>query len=148
LVFALAAFTQILVGWAIDRAPFRAIWVGVIGLQVPAFLVLSMTSGWGGLGFALLATALVFGEIPLSDALVSRFASAEWRSRVYGLKYVLSLGVSALAVPLVAWLYDRGGFDALLPILAVLALTVAGMGLLIPSGRGEAEAAASARVPS
>jgi hypothetical protein len=47
----------------------------------------------------------VFGQIPIGDALVARYTPDICSSRVYSVKYVLSLGVASLAVPTIAMVY-------------------------------------------
>src|SRR3546814_9429933 len=50
----------------------------------------------------------VFGQVTINDALVVRFTTDEWRARAYSLRYLLSFGVSAATVPMVAFLHDHG----------------------------------------
>jgi len=95
----------------------------------------------------------VFGEIPVHDALVAQYGAPQWRARIYGLKYVLSLGVSSAAVPLIAWLHLAGapggnGFVVVYWALAAAAAVVAAASLLLPgrrelAGRAGAEPAAA-----
>jgi hypothetical protein len=55
---------------------------------------------------------------------------------VFALQYVLSLGVSALVVPMIAVLYEAtGGFAELFAILAAAAGLVALGALLLPRSR-------------
>jgi hypothetical protein len=76
---------------------------------------------------------LVFGEIPIGAWLIGHYAAARWHSRVYALNYVLSLGVSALVVPLLAWLYERtGGFDVAYLLFAGAAAIIALSALMLP----------------
>jgi hypothetical protein len=75
----------------------------------------------------------VFGEIPIASWLVGRYVAAGWQSRVFALQYVLSLGVSALVVPLIAVLYEAtGGFAAFFTALAAAAAVVAAAALVLP----------------
>ena len=88
--------------------------------------------------------AVVFGFIPISDTIVARYVGAEWRSRAYALKYVLSFGVSASVVPLVAWVHDStGGFQTLYVILVCFAVAMFVVAALMP-GRRTAEIGAAA----
>jgi FSR family fosmidomycin resistance protein-like MFS transporter len=86
----------------------------------------------------------VFGEIPTASWLVGRYVAASWQSRVFALQYVLSLGVSALVVPMIAIFYEAtGGFATFFMALAVAAAVVAVAALALPSAR-----AAPARQPA
>lgn len=138
LIFACAAFAQIAVGGMIDRYPIRRVALAVAGAQVPLFLLLGWLSGPGAVALLLLLMLFVFGEIPISDALVARYAAAAWRARLYALKYVLSLGVSVAAVPSVAWLHRPGaGFGGLFALLAACMVAVVLAAACLP-GRGAA----------
>src|ERR1700728_3522222 len=67
---------------------------------------------------------VIFGQVTFNDGMVARFANNEWRARVYALRYLLSFGVSALAIPLVAFMHAHGGFTALLEVLSLCSLPV------------------------
>ena len=103
--------------------------------QPPVFLLAADAEGWPLLIAALAAMALVFGEIPIHETIVARYTADAWRSRAYALKYVLGLGVAALGVPLVAFVYQTsGGFAWLFVIYAGLALVIAATALLLLPG--------------
>ena len=86
---------------------------------------------------------LVFGSIPIYEAIVARYIADAWRSRVYAAKYVLSLGVSAFAIPLISWFHATpGGFATLFELLAGLAIVVGLCALVLPSERRVATATA------
>jgi hypothetical protein len=87
----------------------------------------------------------VFGEIPINAWLVGRYAAPQWHARIYAVQYLGALGVSALAVPLIAFSHARtGGFAALFLILAGAAGLVALAALLLPGmARGGAPEPAS-----
>lgn len=132
-VYAVAAFAQIVVGHLIDRFPLRVVFFGVVLLQVPALAVAAVVSDGAMLLAATAVMMLVFGEIPILDALVARHVSGAWRSRVYGIKYFLSLSVSAAAVPMVSALHaGTGGFTAMFYVLAALATVIAVVALTLP----------------
>ncbi len=143
-IFAVAAFTQILVGHLIDKYPVKPVFLVLLGLQVPMFLLLSGLTEVGMFLGGLIAMSLVFGQIPILDTLIARHSSNEWRGRIYAVKYVLALGVAASAVPLVAFLHEsRGGFEAVFWILGAFALVITAFGLALPGvARPAAPAAA------
>jgi uncharacterized membrane protein len=70
---------------------------------------------------------------------VARYADSNWRARVYALRYLLSFGVSAVAIPLVAFMHGHGGFTALLEVLSLCSLLVLVGAVLFPYRRDEIE---------
>ena len=144
IIFATAAFSQILVGHLIDRYPVKPVLLSVLLIQVPLlFGLIELIELPMFLG-ALLLMCTVFGQIPIMDTLVARYSTDEWRSRVYAIKYVLALGVAASAVPMVAYLHDRsGGFNMVFLVLAIAALAIALAAFWLP-GRGLLKAQAAA----
>jgi hypothetical protein len=83
-----------------------------------------------GMGFML----AVFGQIPINDVLLGRIVHSEWRSRAFGLRYVIGFSVMASAIPLIAWIHARWGFDMLFLWLAVASLAILIAALLLPRG--------------
>jgi MFS family permease len=139
-IFALAAFAQIATGRGIDRWAPRDLMLILAGGQLVLFVLLAQVAGWPVLLLGLLVMPLVFGEIPIHDALVAHYGAPEWRARIYALKYVLSLGVSSIAVPTVAWLHlaeapTGNGFVGLYIALAVAAAVLVAVSLLLPGRR-------------
>ena len=66
------------------------------------------------LGFMLGA----FGQIPINDFMIGKMASGAARARVYGIRYVVSFTALAAALPLIAFVYERWGFDTLFYVLS------------------------------
>ena len=74
---------------------------------------------------ATLLVLAVFAELPVTGWLVGRYVANEWRSRVFSFEYVLSLGVGAVVVPLLAFSFNRGfGLDALYIAFAACVATI------------------------
>jgi len=141
-VYTIAAMAQLLVGQLIDRYSLRGVFLPLALLQVPLLLLAGMFSDWAMLALAIAMMFVVFGLIPINDAMVARYAHDSWRSRVYAVRYVVSFGASLPAIPLVAYLQPKaGGFAPLFGVLAAIALGTLVAALLFPSGRPEAVAA-------
>jgi len=141
LVFALAALAQIVIGHLLDRVGARPLLPAVALLQALCLIAAIDLWGWGMLLIALPMMLFVFGEIPIASWLVGRYVAASWQSRVFALQYVLSLGVSALVVPLIAILYEAtGGFAALFLTMAAAAGVVALAAVLLPRAKPAAGA--------
>jgi MFS family permease len=121
-VYTMAAFAQVVMGALIDRMELRRLMIGVGLIQIPMLWLAANLEGWAMLGVALLMMLAVFGQIPLNDAIVGRYVADEYRARVLGVRYVVSLGVAAVAVPMIAALHKtEGGFSNVFLVLAVLA---------------------------
>jgi MFS family permease len=135
-VYTLAAFAQLCVRPLIDRLDMKSVFVPVVALQVPLLFLAGLADGWVMMLAAVLMMFFVFGQIPINDAMVARYTADEFRSRVYALRYLVSFGASAIAVPLVAFLHDRfGGFQQIFAVLAALALGTFAAALAFPDRR-------------
>ena len=66
-----------------------------------------------------------------NDYMIGKMASGPFRARIYGVRYVVSFTVLAAALPLIAFVHQRWGFDTLFLILAgAAAATIAVVSLL------------------
>jgi MFS family permease len=133
-VYTVAAFAQVAMGTLIDRFEMRRLMIGVALAQIPLLLLAANVEGWTMLAAAILMMLAVFGQIPLNDAIVGKYCADEYRSRVYAVRYVVTLGVAAVAVPLIAVLHrTEGGFRNVFLVLAVLAAAILCASLFVPS---------------
>ena len=140
-----AACTQIATGLLVDRFPIKTVWIGALYLQVPLLIVVGLVSQAGLLIAAFALLVIIFGEIPIQDALLTRHTPDHLRSRIFGLKFALALGASALAVPIIAALHaPGGGFIWLFAMLAGCALTVGFAAIWLPMRPRHLEAGATA----
>jgi MFS family permease len=135
-VYLIAAMAQLLVGWWLDRRSLKAVFLAVVTLQVPLLFAAGSLQGYAMLACAVAMMFVVFGQIPINDAMIARYTSDEWRARAYSVRYVLSFAASATAVPLIAGLYKAtGDFTLLFEILAALAACIFLAALAFPSPR-------------
>ena len=121
-VYAIGACSQVVVGRLIDRFPIRRLYLTVLLLQAPAFLLASQATGWWFLVMATLYMVAVFAAIPFTDALIVRYVDDRMRSRVSGMRLAVSFGVSSLAVWMLGPVVKAAGFDTLLFSMAMIAL--------------------------
>ncbi len=131
-VYAAAAFTQVVVGRAIDKYSIKPIFLALVAGQTVALYLAVSSSGWPMVVISVFLMVLVFGQIPINDTLIARYTPDSWRGRVYSVKYVLSFTVSAAAVPSISFMYEAyGGFATMFTYAAaaaaVITLTVAAL---------------------
>ncbi len=143
-VYSIAAFAQVLMGTLMSRYDMKPLMVGVGLVQIPLLFAAATFDGWPMLIVALLMMMAIFGQIPLNDGIVGKYVADEYRARVLSVRYVISLGVAAVGVPLIAVLHrTEGGFRNVFLVLALLACAVFIAGLFFPSRERMAAAQAN-----
>ena len=142
-IYAVASLAQVVVGRLIDRVALKPLYLCVVLLQVPVLLLSAHQQGWW-LYAGLLGTMIfIFGAIPFTDAMISRYVDDHMRSRVAGVRLAVSLGISSLAVWLLGPVVKSVGFDKLLIVLAGVALCTVLAILWLPSERPEVAVSAA-----
>ncbi len=132
LVFAVAAFAQLVVGYLVDRRSVRTVFAVVAGLQAVLLAAMYRLDGLAALFVAVGFMLVVFGQIPINDVLIGRITRSQWRSRAYALRYIVTFSVTATAVPLIAWIHAGWGFATLFLVLAVAAAAIFSCVLMLP----------------
>ena len=139
LVFALGSMGQLVVGHCLDRLGPRTVFIVAAAAQVVFFAIMPGLSDWTALACAMAFMLAAFGQIPINDYMIGRLAEGKWRARIYGVRYVVSFTALAAALPLIAFVYENWGFDALFRILAVSAAIILGAVLMLPQRLPRAE---------
>lgn len=139
LVFAVASFAQIVVGRQLDRRGPRQVFAIVATIQIIFFALMPGLENWPAFFVALVFMLGAFGQIPINDYMIGKMAKSELRASIYGTRFVVSFGVWAAVVPLIAWVHSNWGFDALFYILAGAALVILGAVIQLPKKLPEPE---------
>lgn len=121
LVFALASLAQLVVGRMIDRYPLKKLYLGIVLLQVPLFLIASQVQDWALLLAVIGFMLLIFGAVPFTDAMVVRYIDDRLRSRAIGMRLAIGFTVSSLVVAGIGPTVKAAGFSAILMVLAGIA---------------------------
>jgi len=124
IVFAVASLAQLVVGSLLDKLGPRTVFLIVAAIQIVFFALMpGLRDAWAlaaAFGFMLGA----FGQIPINDFMIGKMASGEARARIYGVRYVVSFTVLALALPMIAFVYGNYGFDTLFHLMASAAAVI------------------------
>ena len=133
LVYACASFTQIAVGWVIDK--FEPKWVlFYIGIGQIFFIFLTSQFTDLALFFSMLiAMSFVFGQIPITDTILSRYIPDKWRAKALSLKFMLNLVVGAAVLPICGVLLQSGMMmSSLFIMLSLISSLVVASGIILP----------------
>jgi len=133
LVYLFGGGAQLLGGYLSDRFSLRRLYLLSYVLQAPLLVLAALLSHVPLLAAVVGMVVLQLAAVPVESSLYARYSAARWQGTAFGAKFVISLGVSALAVPLVAVIHERtGAFFWLFAILGGLAVVVACAALLLP----------------
>jgi MFS family permease len=142
-VFAVASIGQLIVGYYLDRLGPRTVFMTAAAIQVAFFAAMPGLVDWAALLCALIFMLAAFGQIPINDYMIGRLADGEHRARIYGVRYVVSFTVLAASLPLIAFVYESWGFDALFWVLAFSAVVILCAVMLLPRKLPTAQGAAA-----
>jgi MFS family permease len=139
-----AAAAQVIGGELASRYSLKWVYLLSQFVQVPTLLIAWMLhSPLLILVAAFMVSFNVLGQ-PAENMLLARYTPQAWRARVFGAKFVLTLGVSAIGVSLIPILHSATGtLDALLLVLMALAALAGMVALMLPSERSLKAAAAA-----
>jgi MFS family permease len=124
IVFAVASLAQLVVGAMLDKLGPRTVFMTVAAIQLAFFAIMPGLKDWWALAVALGFMLGAFGAIPINDYMIGKMAKSELRATIYGVRYIVSFTVLALALPLIAWIHANWGFDVLFRVLAVAATVI------------------------
>jgi len=137
LVYVVASFAQVAVGLLIDRFPLKYLYLAIVSLQAPLFVLAASATGWTLFALQIAFMVVVFGSIPFTDAMIVRYVDDGMRSRVSGMRLAVSFSVSSAAVWLLGPLVKTSGFGTLLLLMAGIAVvTLLAIAWLPPVARG------------
>ena len=141
----LAAFGQFIGGRLAERYPLKTVYLSMYAMLAP---VAVLAAGWSDMPLVVASAVMMLlltASLPAENCLVARFCPAAWHATAYGAKFVLGLGVSSLALPMMGAIFDgTGGFDWLYVALGAIAALVVAIAAFLPS----AAATAASAVPA
>ena len=132
IVFTVAAFAQLVVGYLVDRHSVKLVFSIIAGCQVVLFALMMNLDGVAALIVSIGFMLMVFGQIPINDVLIGRVAKSEWRSRAFAIRSFITFTVMATSIPLIAWLHETWGFSALFLVLCISAALIFSAVVMLP----------------
>lgn len=138
LAYAFGAVAQLSIGRVLHRFSLKWPFILLTLCQAPLLFGLAYVDGWAVIAVGAAFMFVVFGQVTVNDSMVANFVAPQWQSRVFALRYCLSFGASATAIPLIAYVEPRQGFVGLYLILAGFAALTFVAALVFPRTPSEA----------
>jgi MFS family permease len=133
LVFLVSAAMQLVGGWLADRFSLRRVYLLAWVAQIPVLILVVRMTEAPLLALMTLLFSLETLTGPAENSLLVRYTPGRWRATAFGAKFVLSLGIAALGVPLVGYVYDStGDFAWLYVILSGLVAIIVAAAMFLP----------------
>ena len=127
---------QLLGGYLADRLPIKQVYVAMQCLLFPIAVTAAWLSGIPLIVAAVMIQLFMTSALPAENCLVARFCAPDWHATAYGGKFVMGLGVSSLAVPMVGWIHDgTGAFYWYFMALAGFSALIIASAIFLPGDR-------------
>ncbi len=138
-IYIVSGLMQVIGGRLADVYPPRRIYLLAFLFQVPLLAMAGLVGGGALIGVAIIMVSLSSSSLPAENMLIARYTPLHRRGFVYGMKFVLGLGVASLGIVLEGKLFDMTG-DFLALFLTLAALTAGGTVaiMMLPSDRSQA----------
>ena len=134
IIYAVAAFAQLVVGRAIDKRPIKNVLIFIAVGQPLLLFLMAMQTDYALFAVSLLAMGFVFGQIPITDAVLSQYVPDQWRAKVLSIKFLINLVIGALALMTARYLLSTGaGFEAVMRVISIAACFIVGAAILLPN---------------
>jgi len=134
IIYAVAAFAQLVVGRAIDKRSIKNVLIFIAVGQPLLLFLMVMQTDYALFAVSLLAMGFVFGQIPITDAVLSQYVPDQWRAKVLSIKFLINLVIGALALMTARYLLSTGaGFEAVMRVISIAACFIVGAAILLPN---------------
>ena len=132
-IYVVAAFAQLIVGRQIDKRSIKPVLIFVACGQPVFLFLMAIYTDYSLFAVSLLAMGFVFGQIPITDAVLSQYVPNQWRTKVLSIKFMINLMIGAAALMTARYLLSSGsGFEPVMQSLAISACIVVVAAFLLP----------------
>lgn len=108
-VYIISTLGQLVAGKLADRYDLRWLYFGFHATSIPFVVLMGIVDQQLLIIAASLYVFFALGMQPIENSLVAKYTPNRWRSTSYGIKFILTFGVSSLAVYVVSWI--KGAYN-------------------------------------
>jgi len=136
--YLVATVLQLAGGELADRMPLKRVYAGLLVLQAPVCAAALVLVHPSLVLVAALMISLNVASNPAETALLARYTPPEQRGRIFGLMFMVTLGMGALASAVIPTLHRfAGNLDGVFALLALLAVAAVVAATRLPPDRPE-----------
>jgi MFS family permease len=141
-VYVFGALTQFNVGKLLDKYSLKHVFLVLALLPAPLLYGAAVFSNVPLLVVSVGLVMGMFGLVTVNDAMVGKYTADEWRARAYSVRYFIGFTAAGVAVGLIAWLHEMGGFALTLKVFSALCVLIVVAALVFPAERRKPELSA------
>ena len=131
-----SSLTQVIGGELADRLPRKLVYAAFQILQVPIYGLAFATIGPLLIPLAAMMISLNLMAQPAENSLLARYTPLDWRGKIFGVKFLLTLGVSSVCLALVPLIHaGTGSLDGLFILLGLSAFVSLTAAATLPNER-------------
>jgi len=138
----IGASGQLIGGYLADRFAIKNVYIAMQCLLLPVLISAAWLYGMPLIVAAVMIQLFMTSALPAENCLVARFCPPDRHGLAYGGKFVMGLGISSLAVPMVGWIHDTtGSFYWYFLAMACCSCLILAVALFLPGERAIAQRA-------
>ena len=119
LVFALGGIGQIVGGLLADRFRPAVVYAIFIAATVPCALLMTRIVEPAGIAVAATLAIFMFAEQPLENTMIAEATPGDWRSTIYGLKFILAFGIASVGMYAAGLVWEHEGLPRVFDMFAL-----------------------------
>ena len=101
--------------------------------QIIFIFFASALHNWYLFFISLVAICFVFGQIPITDTILSRYVPDAWRARVFSIKFMLNLSIGASVLPVCGIILQTGySMNSLFTLMSAIATLIVVSAVILP----------------
>lgn len=137
-IYAASGLMQVAGGRLADIFPPRRVYVLSFLFQIPLLALAGMIGGGPLIAVAIIMVSLSSASLPAENMIIARYTPLHRRGLVYGLKFVLGLGLASVGILLEGKLFDMSGnFYTLFLTLAAIAAAGTAAIMMLPAEQSD-----------
>lgn len=123
-IYVVGMVGQYIGGYVGEKCDHRRTYLVFHAICIPAAFLMAITQNLALVGLAFVYFFFLLGMQPVENTLVATYTPKRLHHSAYGMKFILTFGVGALAVKMIQWIESVWGVDASFLALGVISVLI------------------------